>query len=95
MIIKNYLTEKELKELGRIVSMYLDYAEMQANNRKIMNMKDWITKLDAFLDLNEKEILKGTGNVSHLEMEKTVRRELEKYNRRKYLPNQKPPKKLK
>ena len=45
---KKYLNEKELKELNRIVTMYLDYAELQALNRKIMYMKDWIVKLDAF-----------------------------------------------
>jgi hypothetical protein len=46
-------------------------------------MKDWIKKLDDFLALNEKEILKDAGNVSHLEMEKRVRAELEKYNQKK------------
>ena len=56
-IAKNYLNEEELKQLNRIVSMYLDYAEMQANNRRIMTMKDWVTRLDAFLQFNEKDIL--------------------------------------
>src|SRR3989344_2806986 len=56
-IAKNYLYEEELKQLNRIVSMYLDYAEMQANNRRIMTMKDWVTRLDAFLQFNEKDIL--------------------------------------
>ena len=56
-IAKNYLNEEELRQLNRIVSMYLDYAEMQANNRKIMTMKDWVAKLDAFLQFNEKDIL--------------------------------------
>jgi len=51
-IAKNYLNEEEMKNLNRIVSMYLDFAELQANNRKIMNMKDWISKLDAFLQFN-------------------------------------------
>jgi len=63
-IAKNYLNEKELDNLNRIVSMYLDYAELQANNRKIMNMKDWIQKLDAFLQFNEKEILTNLGQVT-------------------------------
>src|SRR3989339_1290801 len=56
-IAKNYLNEKELEGLNRIITMYLDYAEMQANDRKVMFMKDWVEKLDAFLKFNEKEIL--------------------------------------
>ena len=63
-VAKNYLNEEELKGLNQIVSMYLDYAEMQANNRKLMYMKDWIEKLDAFLQFNEKDILMNTGKVS-------------------------------
>jgi len=63
-IAKNYLNEEEMNNLNRIVSMYLDYAELQANNRKIMNMKDWISKLDAFLQFNEQEILTIAGKVT-------------------------------
>ncbi|MBN2649788.1 MAG: virulence RhuM family protein [Prolixibacteraceae bacterium] len=63
-IAKNYLNEQELDGLNRIVSMYLDYAEMQANNRKIMYMKDWVSRLDAFLQFNEQEILTHTGKVT-------------------------------
>ncbi len=63
-IAKNYLNKEELTSLNRIVSMYLDYAELQANNRKIMTMKDWITKLDAFLQFNEKDILTNAGAVT-------------------------------
>lgn len=63
-IAKNYLDEKEMDGLNRIVSMYLDYAEMQAKNRKIMYMKDWENKLDAFLQFNEKEILTNAGKVT-------------------------------
>jgi hypothetical protein len=63
-IAKNYLNEHEIENLNRIVTMYLDYAEMQANNRKIMYMKDWIARLDAFLQFNEKEILTHTGTVT-------------------------------
>ena len=64
-IAKNYLDEKELDGLNRIVTMYLDYAEMQAQKGVVMYMKDWVEKLDAFLQFNEKEILKDSGNVSH------------------------------
>ncbi len=65
VIAKNYLNKKELKELNRIVNMYLDYAELQAARRRAMTMKDWIEKLDAFLKFNEQEILTNAGKVSH------------------------------
>ena len=57
IIAKNYLNEKELKDLNRIVTMYLDYAEMQAENHNAMTMKDWAQKLNAFLKFNGREIL--------------------------------------
>ena len=63
-IAKNYLSEKELKDLNRIVTMYLDYAELQAENRNAMTMKDWVEKLNAFLQFNGKEILYNAGKVS-------------------------------
>ena len=62
---KNYLVEEELKELERIVSMYLDYAENQAGRQIVMKMQDWISKLDAFLQFNEYEVLKNAGKISH------------------------------
>lgn len=65
IIAKNYLNEKELDHLNRIVSMYLEYAEMQAKQGIIMYMKDWVKKLNAFLKFNEREILTDTGKVSH------------------------------
>ncbi len=64
-IAKNYLIEKEIKTLERIVSMYLDYAELQATRQIPMKMEDWIQKLDAFLKFNEYEILEDAGKVSH------------------------------
>lgn len=64
-VAKNYLTEKELKDLNRIVTMYLDYAEMQAENHNAMTMKDWVEKLNIFLKFNGKEILHGAGKISH------------------------------
>ncbi len=63
-VAKNYLIEAEIKELERIVSMYLDYAENQAARQIPMKMTDWIQKLDAFLQFNEYEILKDAGKVS-------------------------------
>jgi len=63
-IAKNYLNEEELKPLNRIVSMYLDYAEDQAERGIAMTMKDWAEKLNAFLQFNQKEILQNAGKVS-------------------------------
>lgn len=64
-IAKNYLNEKELGGLNRIVTMYLDYAENQAKKGIVMYMKDWVLKLDAFLKFNEEAILNHQGKVSH------------------------------
>ena len=63
-VAKNYLAEKEISELNKIVNMYLDYAELQASRQKPMAMKDWAERLDAFLKFNEYEVLKKLGTVS-------------------------------
>ena len=63
-IAKNYLIEQEIKELERIVTMYLDYAENQAARQIPMRMADWVAKLDAFLKFNEYEVLTNAGSVS-------------------------------
>lgn len=78
-IAKNYLSEKELDGLNRIVTMYLDYAEIQAQNGKIMYMKDWVEKLDSFLRFNEREILQNNGKVSHEVAVSLALKEYEKY----------------
>ena len=78
-IAKNYLNEEELNGLNRIVTMYLDYAEMQAQNRKIITMTDWIQKLDAFLQFNEKDILTNAGHVSAQIAKAFAENEFEKY----------------
>ena len=78
-IAKNYLDEKELDGLNRIVTMYLDYAEMQAQKGIVMNMKDWVKKLDAFLKFNEKEILKNSGKITHEAAAALAENEYEKY----------------
>ena len=78
-IAKNYLNEKELDGLNRIVSMYLDYAESQATKGIVMNMKDWVKKLDAFLQFNEEAILKHQGKVSHAVAIELAENEFEKY----------------
>jgi hypothetical protein len=64
-IAKNYLNEKELDGLNRIVTMYLDYAEMQAKDGVVMYMKHWVEKLDAFLQFNKKEVLQDNGRISN------------------------------
>jgi len=64
-IAKNYLNEKELDMLNRIVTMYLDFADIQALSRKPMYMRDWLAKLDDFLKLSGRDILTHTGKVSH------------------------------
>ena len=58
-VAKNYLNEDEIRNLNRIITMYLDYAEVQAERRQPIYMKDWVQKLDAFLQFNEREILAG------------------------------------
>ena len=65
IVAKNYLTKDEISKLNRIVSMYLDYAELQASSGKIMQMKNWEEKLNAFLKFNEQEILNDQGKVTH------------------------------
>jgi hypothetical protein len=63
-VAKNYLQEKEIKQLERVVTMYLDYAENQAERQIPMKMKDWAQKLDGFLQFNEYEVLKDGGKVT-------------------------------
>ena len=63
-IAKNYLIEQEIKELERIVTMYLDYAENQAARQIPMRMADWVSRIDAFLEFNEYDVLINAGSVS-------------------------------
>ncbi len=64
-IAKNYLKQDEIEALNRIVTAYLEFAELQALNRKPMSMVDWISKLDDFLKLSDREILTHAGKISH------------------------------
>ena len=64
-IAKNYLSQDEIDTLNRIVTMYLDYAELQAKRGQVMYMKDWVEKLNAFLQFNERDILEDKGKVTH------------------------------
>ncbi|MEK7500345.1 MAG: RhuM family protein, partial [Patescibacteria group bacterium] len=81
VVAKNYLNEKEIDHLNRIVNMYLDFAEMQAKRGILMNMNDWISKLDAFLKLNEREILTDAGLVSHEVATALALKEYEEYRK--------------
>ena len=78
-VAKNYLTEEELGQLGRIVSSYLDMAEMQANRHIPMTMKDWEDRLNGFLKLWDREILKDNGKISAELAKIHAETEFEKY----------------
>ena len=78
-IAKNYLNKKELKDLNRIVTMYLDYAEYQAENHNAMTMNDWVERLNAFLQFNGKEILKNAGKISGKVAQELAHKEYDKY----------------
>jgi hypothetical protein len=78
-VAKNYLTEKELKALDRIVTMYLDYAEDQADRGIPMTMKDWAQKLNAFLQFNQRDILDNPGKVTAEIARTFAESEFEKY----------------
>jgi len=77
-VAKNYLDETEIRQLNRIITMYLDYAEMQAERKQPVYMIEWKEKLDAFLIFNEREILEDSGKVS---MEIAQRLALEEYEK--------------
>ncbi len=79
VIAKNYLTEKEIKALDRFVTMYLDYAEDQAERGIPMTMADWATKLDAFLQFNERDLLDHPGKVTAEIAKAFAESEFEKY----------------
>lgn len=78
---KNYLSEQELKELNAITSAYLDFAELQALRRKTMTMRDWIAKLDDFLQMSDSEILQNAGTISHEMALEKAQSEYQKYKK--------------
>jgi len=80
-IAKNYLSEDELKQLNLIVSMYLDFAELQATSGRLMKMQDWVKKLDDFLQISEKELLTNAGTKSHQQAIDKAKIEYEKYRK--------------
>ena len=84
-VAKNYLTEKEIKELNRIVGMFLDYAEDQAQRRKQVFLKDWPERLDAFLSFNDRDVLPGLGSISRDAAEQQAFAAYDQFNERRRL----------
>lgn len=78
-IAKNYLNEQEMNYLERIVSVYLDFAELQAERKIPMSMEDWAKRLDGFLEFNGNDILTGPGKISHEQAKLHAETEYEKY----------------
>lgn len=79
VIAKNYLTKPELNQLNLIVSLYIDFAELQAAGGSLMKMRDWINKLDEFLTISEKKLLHSAGTVSAKQAEEKAADEYVKY----------------
>lgn len=78
-VAKNYLSEKEIDELNRIVVMWLDYAEDQAKRKQQLFLKDWQNRLDAFLEFNERDVLQNFGKISKKEADKKAKDEYKKF----------------
>ena len=78
-IAKNYLTEEELNILNRMVSAYLDVAELNALDRRPMTMQDWVNELDTFLKMTRKDILSNSGTISHKKALEKAHKEYDKY----------------
>ena len=81
VVAKNYLNKEEISHLNRIVSMYIDYAELQAVRHIPMKMADWADKLNAFLKFSEYDILNNAGKVSHAVAEALATKEYEKFRK--------------
>lgn len=72
LVAKNYLNEKELSRLNRLVTMFIDYAELMAEDEQLMSMQDWLSETDRFLTNNRRKVLPGKGSVSHDDAVKKV-----------------------
>ncbi len=79
VVAKNYLTEDEISQLNLIVSLYIDFAELQASSGRLMKMQDWIKKMDELLTISEKNLLHSAGKVSAKDAEEKAFTEFEKY----------------
>jgi len=84
-VAKNYLKEDEIKQLNRIVGMFLDYAEDQAQRRKQVFLKDWPERLDAFLSFNDRDVLPGLGSISRDAAEQQAFAAYDQFNERRRL----------
>jgi len=82
-VAKNYLNEDEIRELNRIVTMYLDYAEDQAERRRPLYMRDWREKLDEWLKFNERKVLANAGQISNAIAEKLALERYEAFNQQR------------
>ena len=82
IVAKNYLDGKELERLNRIVSLYLDFAELQALEENVMTMNDWVNQLDYFLKMSRKDILEGKGTISHQQALEHAKEEYMKFKNR-------------
>ena len=76
-IAKNYLNEKELSRLNRLVTMFIDYAELMAEDEILMGMQDWVEQTNQFLVNNRREVLDGKGKISHEAAVKKAEKEYE------------------
>ena len=72
IVAKNYLNKKEISRLNRLVTMFIDYADLMAEDEQLMSMKDWLSETDRFLNNNRRRVLSGNGSISHEEAVKKV-----------------------
>lgn len=82
LVAKNYLSEKELRAMGQLVSGYLDFAERQAEKEQPMTMKNWAEHLDKILTMSGEQLLEGSGSVSRVQAEEKAKGEYKKYKAR-------------
>ena len=79
VIAKNYLNEKEMSRLNRLVTMFIDYAELMAEDETLMSMQDWLDQTNQFLTNNRRKVLEGKGHVSHDEAIEKAEKEYETF----------------
>ena len=72
VVAKNYLNEKELSRLNRLVTMFIDHAELMAEDEQLMSMSDWLSETDRFLAVSRREVLEGKGTISHADAVRKV-----------------------
>ena len=82
LVAKNYLNEKEISRLNRLVTMFIDYAELMAEDEQLMSMSDWLSETDRFLTNNRRNVLEGKGSISHEDAVKKVGGIYEEFRKR-------------